>query len=126
MSYAVSEFGWRRVLNPSDCLPGETWSSVEPSPSTGQIAEQQELLATTAIRQYLDKLAQSWDYQDYTSARTYRGDINLKYAAEALALCNYGSACYTVLDQIKAGSIQRPQSIQALLSLMPEKPIRPS
>lgn len=73
-----------------------------------------------------DALAQSWQYTSYASARTYRGDVNPKYAAEALAICNYGSGCFTVLDSIKAGTTARPENMAALLALLPATPVRPS
>ncbi|MDE2403037.1 MAG: hypothetical protein KGL90_15380 [Burkholderiales bacterium] len=96
----------------------------EPSPPPPTEA-QLEAEAAAAVAGMLDALAMAWQYSSYQSARTYKGDINPKFNAEGSALANFGSACYSVLDDIQAGKVARPTDVDGLLALMPPKPTRP-
>jgi len=78
----------------------------------------------------LDGLAQSWRYRDYVSARSYRGDSNPQYAAEAEAISAFGSACWSILDELEAGirsgQTPVPASVQEVLAMLPSVPARPT
>lgn len=86
-------------------------------------------LVGRAVDAKLDALARAWRYRDYISARSYRDDPNPRYAAEADALIEYGSACWTVLDGIesavRAGSAAMPADVGQVLAMLPEPPDRP-
>ncbi len=126
MNYAIRKDGqgWRAVDSAADCTADETWSATPPA--AGAPTEQEiEAQAGAAVHKMLDELAQSWSYSSYISARAYKGDVSPKFDAEGTALANYGSACYTKLEQIKAGTIARPADLAGLLALMPPAPPRP-
>lgn len=82
--------------------------------------------AGALVMAMLNDLANAWQYTDYHSARTYRGDSNAKYAAEAEAIATFGSACFAVLDDIAAGVIPQPADGPALMRLLPAAPVRPT
>lgn len=113
--HEVTELG---SVPPVDALSEKP---VDPPPTEAELSA----AATRAVGNLLDVLAKSWQYTSYQSARTYKGDIVPKYAAEGEAISNYGSKCYEVLDKIASGIIEKPSSIDGLLALMPAAPDRP-
>lgn len=117
---AVSS-GWAELA--SDAVQALLPPNLQP-PTQPTQAQLQQLAANT-VMDMLDTLARSWQYSSYLSARAYKGDISPKYNAEGTALANYGSACFSVLDDIAAGKIAQPATEEALLALMPAKPERP-
>ncbi len=96
-----------------------------PPPPAPPTEEELEAAVGLAVSGMLDQLAKSWDYESYQSARTYLGDKSKKFAAEAKALADFGSDCFSYLDGIKTGVNPRPSSIDALLAALPSKPARP-
>lgn len=82
------------------------------------------------VDRMLDTLAQSWRYRNYISARAYANDPNPRFAAEAEALINYGSACWTILDDLEAdvlaGEATMPATVEEVLALLPPTPARPA
>ena len=93
-------------------------------------AEQFQKAAAAAVDRVLDTLAQSWRYRDYISARAYANDPNPRFAAEAAALITYGSACWTILDELEAdvlaGDATMPATVEEVLALLPAAPARPA
>lgn len=100
---------------------------VPPLPPT---AEQVRDMVARAVDAQLDALAQSWRYRNYISARAYKDDPNPRFAAEAEALINYGSACWTILDDLEAavlaGEATMPATVEEVLALLPPTPARPA
>jgi hypothetical protein len=81
--------------------------------------------AKGALTDHLNKLALSWEYGSYDRAGIYCTSKNPKYRAEAQAIIDYGSDCFTVSDEIRAGRIAEPQTVEAFMALMPALPQRP-
>lgn len=114
--HVITEAG---VAPPADHL-------LEPPPPT---PEQIQAAVAAAVDRMLDTLAQSWRYRNYISARAYANDPNPRFAAEAEALINYGSACWTILDDLEAdvlaGEATMPATVEEVLALLPTAPSRP-
>lgn len=89
------------------------------------IANKRYLAAKAALADHLNALAISWEYSSYDRAGIYCTSKNPKYRAEAQAIIDYGSDCFQVSDDIRAGLIAEPDSIEAFLALMPDLPQRP-
>lgn len=90
-----------------------------------RIAARRYAAASTALTKHLDILAISWEYGSYDRAGIYCTSKNPKYRAEAQAIIDYGSDCFQVSDDIRAGLIAEPDSVEAFLALMPPLPERP-
>lgn len=100
---------------------------LEPPPPT---PEQIQAAVALEVDRMLDTLAQSWRYRNYISARAYANDPNPRFAAEAEALINYGSECWTILDDLEAavlaGEATMPATVEEVLALLPPTPARPA
>jgi hypothetical protein len=81
--------------------------------------------AKSALTDHLNKLALSWEYGSYDRAGIYCTSKNPKYRAEAQAIIDYGSDCFAVSDDIRAGHIAEPETIEAFMALVPALPQRP-
>jgi hypothetical protein len=81
--------------------------------------------AKAALTDHLNKLALSWEYGSYDRAGIYCTSKNPKYRAEAQAIIDYGSDCFEVSDDIRAGHIAEPATVEAFMALMPALPQRP-
>ena len=118
--------GWLEKLPPGlvQITDDEAEQLRAPTPADMQAA------VAAAMSAQLDALARSWRYSSYISARSYRDDPNPRFAAEAAALIAYGSACWTVLDELEAavlaGTSQMPATVEAVLALLPPAPERPT
>jgi hypothetical protein len=82
--------------------------------------------ASNAVKSRLNLLAQAWEYDDYRSAMGYAGCSVPKFNAEAVAIRDAAAAHWGVFDRIRAGELPEPQTVEALMELMPELPDRPT
>lgn len=118
--------GSHHVISEIGVSPPQVYLVVPPPPTP----EEFRRTVAQAVNAKLDILARSWRYTNYISARSYLGDSSPKYAAEALAIANYGSACFQVLDELEAGvlegTVTMPTTVEAVLALLPPEPARPS
>lgn len=118
--------GSQHTISSVGVAPPEGFLSAPPPPTP----EKFQGLVARAVNAKLDELARSWRYTNYISARSYIGDTHPKYAAEAAAIANYGSACFQVLDELEAGvlegTVTMPTTVEAVLALLPPEPARPS
>lgn len=118
--------GSQHTITAMGVEPPEGYLTVPPPPTP----EQMQAIIGDAVMAKLNTLANSWRYTDYISARSYIGDTHPKYAAEAAAIANYGSACFQVLDELEAdvleGTVTMPTTVEAVLALLPPEPARPS
>lgn len=95
---------------------------VQPSP--------EELLnmMTELVQLYIDTPARSWGYDDAKTAVTYMGDPNPQFAAEAVAIRDFRSACWVraweLRDEVEAGARQTPTK-EELYAELPAAPVRP-
>lgn len=93
-----------------------------PPPTKGEIE--------AAIQGNLDSYAKSWGYNDIASACTYVGDPCAKFNAEAIALRQWRSDTWAMVEatdaQIASGMQPYPQTIEAALSMLPAAPERPA
>lgn len=84
---------------------------------------------TDAVQRYIDRGAQQWGYDDLRSACTYIGDPYPVFDAEAIALRDWRSACWTachaLLATALASSEPRP-SVADVIAALPALPERPT
>lgn len=80
-------------------------------------------MLTVVLQRAMDEKAQSYGYDDIKTAITYRGDPNLKFAAEADGFFMWRSAvwtqAYALLAQIQQGLAQFPTQQEAI-GMMPK------
>lgn len=118
--------GSQHTISAVGVEPPEGFLTAPPPPTPAQM----QAAIGQAVMDKLNALAKSWRYTNYISARSYIGDTNPKYAAEATAIANYGSACFRVLDKLEAGvlegTVTMPTTVEAVLALLPPEPARPS
>jgi hypothetical protein len=112
---------------PLDATP-PTQAEVDSEIERIRIAKQAALryaAAKKALTDHLNSLAISWEYGNYDRAGIYCTSKSPKYRAEAQAIIDYGSDCFQVSDDIRAGLIAEPQTIEAFMALLPPLPQRP-
>jgi hypothetical protein len=84
---------------------------------------------TNAVQRHMDRAAQQWGYDDLRAACTYIGDPYPLFDAEATALRDWRSACWTtchgVLAAALASSDPRP-TVNDVLAALPAIPVRPT
>lgn len=83
-----------------------------------------------AVQRYLDRVAQSWSYDDMRAACTYADEPAVpQFQAEGQALRAWRSlcwaACYTLLNDTIANGTPRPSVAQVIAALpaVPERPV---
>jgi hypothetical protein len=116
-----------KVEWPENTVP-PTQAEVDAEISRMQVArvsKQRYEAAKAALADHLNSLAVSWEYGSYDRAGIYCTSKNPKYKAEAQAIIDYGSDCFEVSDDIRAGRIAEPQTVEAFMALMPALPQRP-
>lgn len=118
--------GSQHTINELGVAPPDGFLTSPPPPTPAQM----QAAIGQAVMDKLNALAKAWRYTNYISARSYIGDTHPKYAAEAAAIANYGSACFQVLDELEAGvlegTVTMPTTVEAVLALLPPEPARPS
>lgn len=77
--------------------------------------------AVAAVQSRLDGLARSWGYDDIKSGASYAGDPYPRFDAEGTVLRNWRSETWAMVDQH-----QDAASVDALLSILPPLPSRPT
>jgi hypothetical protein len=85
--------------------------------------------STQAVQRHMDRAAQSWGYDDLRSACTYIGDPYAVFDAEARALRDWRSACWTACHTLLAAALAssdpRP-TVEAVIAALPPMPARPT
>lgn len=82
-----------------------------------------------AVQRHLDRVAQSWSYDDMRAACTYADEPAVQqFQAEGQALRAWRSlcwaACYQMLNDTIAAGTPRP-SVQEVIAALPPVPTRP-
>lgn len=80
------------------------------------------LLYTSLVQEHLDATARQRGYDDITTLATYKGSKIPKFNKEGTAGADWRDAvwdtCYTILDEIKAGTRTQP-TIEQLIAELP-------
>lgn len=108
----------------TDYLAYLAWVNAGNTPGAPAIdIKHQTALITSALQRVMDEKARSLGYDDLKTAITYKGDPNLKFAAEAEAFFVWRSAVWTqaydYLAQVEQGEAQLPTEDQAI-AMMPK------
>lgn len=81
--------------------------------------------ASQAVKERIQALCEAWEYTDLSFAVAYIGGVIPKYDLEARVLRDWAGQQYYVFDQIRAGQIAEPATLEGLMALMPPIPERP-
>lgn len=73
----------------------------------------------------LNKLATAWGYTGFESALPWVMSHNPKYVTEAQSLMDYGTSCFSILDEMADGKREVPTDLEAFLATLPPQPVRP-
>jgi len=103
-----------------------TTLTAPPAPTAAQIIAQFE----TAVQDYLDTFAQTWNYESILSAASYANSTVAQFKNEALALIAWRdevwSSCYAAEAAIQAGTQAMPASPAAFIATLPATPTKPT